>query len=144
MQQLIDANLWDEASGIYVNKVPDGGFYRRVSPTSFYAMQTAGPSNERVDTMMKEWMMNPKHFCVTENGDFKGNADACYWGLPSIEASDAAFPTLGYWRGYVWGPMAQLTFWGPSESIYWVFTENQTAREYCGGVLCPSIAVLVE
>ena len=25
------------------------------------------------------------------------------------------FPTaLGYWRGYVWGPMAQLTYWGLS------------------------------
>ena len=42
MQQLIDANLWDDASGIYVNKVPDGSFYRRVAPTSFYAMQTGG------------------------------------------------------------------------------------------------------
>ena len=24
-------------------------------------------------------------------------------GLPSIEGSDAAFPALGYWRGFVWG-----------------------------------------
>ena len=26
-------------------------------------------------------------------------------------ADDAAFPPLGYWRGYVWGPMAQLVHW---------------------------------
>ena len=38
----------------------------------------------------------------------KGNADSCYWGLPSIQASDPAYPPLGYWRGYVWGPMIQL------------------------------------
>jgi hypothetical protein len=36
----------------------------------------------------------------------------CYWGLPSISADDPAFPKLGYWRGYVWGPMVQLTYWG--------------------------------
>ena len=35
----------------------------------------------------------------------------CYWGLPSISASDPAFPPLGYWRGFVWGPQAQLTYW---------------------------------
>ena len=29
----------------------------------------------------------------------------------SISADDPAFPALGYWRGFVWGPMAQLTFW---------------------------------
>ena len=42
----------------------------------------------------------------------QGNRDECYWGLPSIAASDPAYPPLGYWRGYVWGPMAQLTYWG--------------------------------
>ena len=31
---------------------------------------------------------------------------------PSIEQQDPAFKALGYWRGYVWGPMAQLTYWG--------------------------------
>jgi len=112
MKGLIEENLWDEESGIYVNKVPDGPFYRRIAPTSFYAMQTSGPSDKRVDTMMTEWMMNPRHFCVSPAGDFAGNSDKCWWGLPSIQASDAAFPSLGYWRGYVWGPMAQLTYWG--------------------------------
>jgi hypothetical protein len=43
--------------------------------------------------------------------DFAGNADECYWGLPSIQRGDPAFPPLGYWRGYVWGPMAQLVYW---------------------------------
>ena len=99
-QKLIDDNLWDEESGIYVNRVPNGDFYRRMSPTLFYSMQTAGPSDDRVDTMMKKWMLNPDQFCITPDGDFKGNTDKCYWGLPSIAASDPAFPELGYWRGY--------------------------------------------
>ena len=49
--------------------------------------------------------------CISPAGDFGGNADDCYWGLPSIERADPAFPPLGYWRGYVWGPMAQLVYW---------------------------------
>ncbi len=90
--------------------------------------------------MMRDWLMNPAHFCISPNGDFANNTDDCYWGLPSIEASDPvllpfypfptlsillthsilrifvyylqAFPALGYWRGYVWGPMVQLVYWG--------------------------------
>ena len=75
-------------------------------------MQTGGPSDKRVSAMMASWMLNSSHFCVSPGGDSSGNTDGCYWGLPSIEASDPAFPGLGYWRGYVWGPMAQLTYWG--------------------------------
>ena len=61
--------------------------------------------------MVGEWLLSPDRFCVAPAGDFAGNADECYWGLPSIQRGDPAFPPLGYWRGYVWGPMAQLTYW---------------------------------
>ena len=34
------------------------------------------------------------------------------WRLMSaVFLDDPAFPTLGYWRGFVWGPMAQLVYW---------------------------------
>lgn len=112
MAKAINDHLWDEQSKIFVNRVPDGDFYRRISPTSFYALQTNGPTDARADMMATQWLMNPDRFCVSPKGDFSGNSDACYWGLPSIAASDPAFKGLGYWRGYVWGPMAQLTFWG--------------------------------
>jgi hypothetical protein len=98
--------------GIYVNKMPDGRWNRRVSPTSFYALQTNSSSSERVGRLMSEWLLSKQHFCISRSGDFSGNDDACYYGLPSIDRSDPAFPKLGYWRGYVWGPMAQLTYWG--------------------------------
>ena len=90
----------------------NGSFNRRVSPTSFYALQTGVPADERVAAMMTGWLLNASHFCISPEGDHSGNADDCWWGLPSIEASDPAYPPLGYWRGYVWGPMAQLTYWG--------------------------------
>ena len=61
--------------------------------------------------MMRRWLMNASRFCIAPDGDYHGNADSCYWGLPSISADDVAYPPLGYWRGYVWGPMMALTYW---------------------------------
>eukprot|EP01043_Picozoa_sp_COSAG02_P022771 COSAG02_NODE_1193_length_13958_cov_4.939029_8_plen_147_part_00 len=110
MAALIEENLWDDSAGIYVNKMPDGRWNRRVAPTSFYALQTNSSTDARVGRMMTEWFFSKQHFCISRSGDFSGNDDACYYGLPSIERSDPAFPKLGYWRGYVWGPMAQLTY----------------------------------
>ena len=54
------------------------------------------------------WLLNSTRFCISEDWP-SGVTDDCYWGLPSISADDPAFPPLGYWRGYVWGPMIQLT-----------------------------------
>ena len=39
MGALIDAHLWDNVSGIYVNRMPDGRWNHHIAPTSFYAMQ---------------------------------------------------------------------------------------------------------
>lgn len=111
MRKLIAANLWDPVGGIFTNKFANGSFYRRISPTSFYALMADAATDEQAGAMATNWLMSPEHFCVAPNGDFAGNKDTCYWGLPSIQAGDQAFPALGYWRGYVWGPMAQLTYW---------------------------------
>ena len=74
-------------------------------------MLSGAPTDAQAAQMVEGWLLSPEHFCVSREGAFAGNADECYWGLPSIERSDPAFPPLGYWRGYVWGPMAQLTYW---------------------------------
>ena len=68
-------------------------------------------TDQQAADMVQTWLMSPEHFAITAKGDFAGNSDANYWGLPSIEGNDTAFPALGYWRGYVWGPMAQLVYW---------------------------------
>eukprot|EP00440_Ansanella_granifera_P056074 gb/GFBE01060778.1/.p1 GENE.gb/GFBE01060778.1/~~gb/GFBE01060778.1/.p1 ORF type:complete len:828 (+),score=155.91 gb/GFBE01060778.1/:1-2484(+) len=111
MRKLIATHLWDEAGGIFTNKFANGSFYRKISPTSFYAMLAGAATDKQAEDMVQNWLMSPEHFCIAPNGDFAGNKDTCYWGLPSIQAADPTFPPLGYWRGYVWGPMAQLTFW---------------------------------
>lgn len=103
--------FWDEQTGMYVNRFTNQSFYRRISPTSFYAMLATAATDAQAEAMVSTYLFSPKHFCIAPQGDFAGNTNECYWGLPSIEASDPAFPPLGYWRGYVWGPMAQLTFW---------------------------------
>lgn len=36
-----------------------------------------------------------------------------FFGVPV--ADDPAFPALGYWRGFVWGPMAALVYWSLDE-----------------------------
>lgn len=44
--------------------------------------------------------------------DHVGWSNHSLWSLILLFFSaDPAFPPLGYWRGYVWGPMAQLTYW---------------------------------
>ena len=107
----VAAHLWDEEGGIFTNRFWNGSFYRRISPTSFYAMLAAAPTDQQAASMVTAWLLSPERFCIAPLGDFAGNADECYWGLPSIQRGDPAFPPLGYWRGYVWGPMAQLTYW---------------------------------
>ena len=114
---LVD-HLWDGESGAFVNRFVNGSFHRRVSPTSFYPLLTGGPSDEQVATMVSRWLTNASRFCISPTGDFAGNSDTCYWGLPSISADDPAFPALGYWRGYVWAPMAMLVYWALSEYLH--------------------------
>jgi len=107
----IQNHLWDDVSGAFVNRFFNGTFYRRVSPTSFYPLMANAASDAQIEALVNGWLLNSTRFCIAPDGDFAGNSEYCYWGLPSISADDPAFPALGYWRGYVWGPMAQLTYW---------------------------------
>lgn len=98
MSSLLSAHLWDEVGGIFTNKFANNTFYRRVSPTSFYAMLTNAPTDAQAEAMMADYLMNRSRFCVNASGDpSNNNPDGCYWGLPSISADDPAFPSLGYW-----------------------------------------------
>jgi hypothetical protein len=112
MAALIKSTLWDEQQQIFTNRFPNGTFHRRISPTSFYPLMAANTTSDaQADAMMTGWLTNRSRFCISPDFRTK-NSPECYWGLPSISADDPAFPPLGYWRGYVWGPMAQLTYWG--------------------------------
>ena len=110
-RELIRTQLWDERQGIFANRFANGTFSDRISPTSFYALLAGAATDAQAGAMVSGWLTNRTRFCVSPAGDFAGNDDSCWWGLPSIAADDDAFPPLGYWRGFVWGPMAQLTHW---------------------------------
>jgi putative isomerase len=94
---------WANDSDVFANRYPDGGkFYRRISPTSFYPLMAKAATDEQAAAMVQKWLLDPTHFAITTAGDHVGNSDDNYWGLPSIDARDPAFPKLGYWRGFVW------------------------------------------
>ena len=114
----LSAHTWNEELGTFVNRFgkdfnESGKFVKRVSPTSFYPLMAHAATDAQVGTMMTKWLTNRSRFAIT--GDVASNAKSNYWGLPSISADDKAFKKLGYWRGYVWGPMAQLTWWSLRE-----------------------------
>jgi hypothetical protein len=121
LQTLIQQHHWNEDIGILANKFSakyictcqcnasgivtgtncssedccNDGWYNRISPTSFYPMQSHIATDAQATTMMERWLMNKNRFCIASEGDSAGNSAGCYWGLPSISASDSAFPPLG-------------------------------------------------
>ena len=90
--------LWDEETGIYQNRRTDTGeFYRRLSPTNFYAWFSDKVSDAHSERMLKEHFYNPAEFW----GDFI---------MPSISRNDPAYPDQDYWRGRIWAPMNYLVY----------------------------------
>ena len=45
----------------------------RISPTSFYALQTGAATVARVDTLVSGWLQNKSRFAVTADGDPSSN-----------------------------------------------------------------------
>lgn len=122
MRRLIADHLWDDHNKVFANRFlppPNGGngsFTERIAPTSFFALAARAASNEQAAALIKHWLFNPDKFCIAPDGVPDGtNSAACYYGLPSIAADDPSFAGLGYWRGYVWAPWAQLTYWSLQE-----------------------------
>ncbi|MCT2536036.1 alpha,alpha-trehalase [Aquibacillus koreensis] len=93
-------SLWDEKTGIFLNKRTDTDeFSYRLSPTNFYALYSDRTTNEQADRMLKEHFYNPEEFW----GD---------WIMPSIARNDPAYKDQDYWRGRIWAPMNFLVYIG--------------------------------
>jgi len=80
-------HLWDPQQQIYANKFRNGSFSRRITPTSFYPMLAKAALDDQVVKMVEGWLLNSSRFCISPNGDFEGNTNECYWGLPSVSPS---------------------------------------------------------
>lgn len=96
----IDAQLWDEKAGSYLNRRTDtGAFSDRMSPTIFYPLLAGIPDASRAKQILAAHFFNPEEFY----GEYM---------LPSIARDDPAYPKQGYWKGAVWPPLNFLVYLG--------------------------------
>lgn len=94
------ATLWDEHTGIFLNKdLHTGEFSKRLSPTNFYPMLAHAATTDQTKLMIDKHLQNPKEFW----GE---------WVIPSIARNDPAYGDQDYWRGRIWGPMNYLVYLG--------------------------------
>ncbi len=92
--------LWDEKSGIFLNRRTDtGAFDHRLSPTHFYPLLAGIATPAQAKRMMDEHFSNP--------AEFWGE-----WIMPSCARNDPAYPEQNYWRGRIWAPMNFLVYLG--------------------------------
>ncbi|HEX5552002.1 MAG TPA: trehalase family glycosidase [Chitinophagaceae bacterium] len=94
------ATLWDDKSGIFLNKRLDNGrFSHRLSPTNFYPMLAKACTQQQAERMIREHYYNRDEFY----GEYL---------MPSTPRNDPAFNDNSYWRGRIWGPMNFLVYLG--------------------------------
>jgi len=94
------ATLWDEETGMFLNKdLHTGKLSPRTSPTNFYPLLARAASAKQAERMIREHLLNAAEFW----GD---------WVIPATPRNDPAFKDQEYWRGRVWGPMNFLVYLG--------------------------------
>jgi len=92
--------LWDETSGIYLNKRTDTGERStKLSPTNFYPLIAKVATQEQAALMIRDHYFNPR--------EFYGE-----WVIPSIARDVPGYKDQDYWRGRIWGPMNFLVYLG--------------------------------
>jgi len=90
--------LWDEQTGLYLNKRTDTmEASKRISPTVFYALFSDKVAPERAERMVKDHFFNPDEFY----GEYM---------IPSIARNDPAYKDQDYWRGRIWAPVNYLVY----------------------------------
>ena len=94
------ASLWDEKSGMFLNKdLHTGQLSPRTSPTNFYPLLARAATPAQAQRMIRDHLLNPQ--------EFGGK-----WVIPATPRNDPAFPDQEYWRGRIWGPMNFLVYLG--------------------------------
>jgi putative isomerase len=92
----IAAGLWDDARGIFANRLWSGHFVRPVTPTSFFPL-LAGAASPAQTAALVARLADPRWFGGTP-------------GLPSVARHDPAFGDNVYWRGRIW-PILNWLVW---------------------------------
>lgn len=95
----IRADLWDEARGVFANRLWSGRFVRSLAPTSFFPLIAGIPDADQTRRLVEGHLLN----------------EAEFWGehvLPAVTRDDPAFADNVYWRGRVWPPLNTLVYYG--------------------------------
>lgn len=91
-------SLWDDETGFFQNKRTDkDSFYKRISPTNFYALLSDQVTEDQANRIINEHFYNPLEFW----GE---------WMLPTIARNDPAYQDQDYWRGRIWAPTNFLVY----------------------------------
>ena len=98
LRSQISEQLWDDARGVFANRLWSGEFVRSLAPTSFYPLLAGAATTEQADALLG-WLRREDHF----GGDI---------GLPSVSRDDPAFTDNVYWRGRAWPPLNFLVYYG--------------------------------
>jgi putative isomerase len=92
--------LWDNASGMFLNKnLQTGKLSPRTSPTNFYPLLARAATPQQAERMIRDHLLNPQEFWGK-------------WVIPATPRNDPAFTDQNYWRGRIWGPMNYLVYLG--------------------------------
>jgi putative isomerase len=91
----INALMWSDKHGAYLNRTWDGRLAQVLTPMIFYPLMAGVPTEAQAERLVNEHLLNPDEF----------------WGdcvIPSVARNHPAFADNDYWRGRIWGPMNLL------------------------------------
>ncbi len=94
----INERLWDQDSGMYLDRLWDGRFTKRMAASNFYPLLAGIAPPDRAKQMLATLFDEQK-----------------FWGqyvLPSVSRDDPAFSDQQYWRGTIWPPTNYLVYQG--------------------------------
>ena len=91
LMERIDAVLWNEERGTYLNRHWSGAFEPTLSLTHFYPLLGGGVDPERAAHMLEQYLLSSEHYWTP-------------YVVPNVPRSEASFEQQAYWRGRVWGP----------------------------------------
>lgn len=107
------ATLWDEQTGIYLNRnLRTGESSHRLSPTNFYPLLAHAATPQQARSMIEKHLRNPQEFWGQ-------------WTIPAIAKNDPAYRDQEYWRGRIWGPMNYLVYLGLAN-----YDDRETRSEF--------------
>jgi len=102
LAERIDAELWNEEAGAYMDRFWTGNFSSKMGPTMFYPMLARIPNSERAKKLVQKHLLNEEEFW----GEF---------AIPTISRNDPAFMDQLYWRGRIWPSVNYLVYLGLKE-----------------------------